>query len=51
MSLISQQDKKLVIRALEFYLDAYDLDPEEKIKFNSLLNWIRLQYNKNVPHK
>jgi hypothetical protein len=50
MSLISQQDRKLVIEALDFYLDSVDdFTPQEKMELNALLRWIQLEYFKNQP--
>ena len=48
MSLISQQDRSLVIKALEFYLDACNLRQEEKMEVNALINWVKLQHQKNI---
>ena len=50
MSLISHQDRKLVIEALDFYLDSVDdFTPQEKMELNALLRWIQLEYYKNQP--
>jgi hypothetical protein len=50
MSLISQQDRKLVINALYFYLDSDDdFTPQEKMEINALRNWVILEYNKKQP--
>ncbi len=49
MSLISQKDRDLAIQALDFYLfnKKFDL-PEEKImEINALINWIKIEKNKN----
>jgi len=35
--LITNHDCELTIRALQFYIDAYDLDPEEKIEADKVL--------------
>jgi hypothetical protein len=47
MSLISQQDREMVVEALEYYvlsLKTYHTPNEEKIfQYNALLNWIRLE--------
>jgi len=50
MSLISQQDREMVIDALEFYIK--DMEKNNSIAleiypYNTLLNWIRLEYYKN----
>jgi hypothetical protein len=50
MSLISQQDRQMVIEALEFYI--YDMEQNNCNKaaiysYNTLLNWIRLEHYKN----
>jgi hypothetical protein len=45
MSLISQKDREMVIEALEHYVE--NLDEEKKYTFNTLLNWIRLEYFKH----
>lgn len=49
MSLISQRDRKLVIKALYFYIDeTYPLITEsERMEINALLKWIELEYYKN----
>ncbi len=49
MSLISQQDRKTVIEAIDFYLfnKQFDLTEEKRMELNALLNWIKLEYNKN----
>jgi hypothetical protein len=50
MSLISQQDRTLAIEALDFYLfnKKFDFTEEKRAQLNALLNWIKLQYNKNA---
>jgi hypothetical protein len=45
-TLISLHDCELTIRALEFYIEAYDLESDEKMQANALLNWIKLQVAK-----
>jgi hypothetical protein len=50
MSLISQKDRQMVIEALEYYV--YDMEKnncnEAAIySYNTLLNWIRLEYFKH----
>jgi hypothetical protein len=49
MSLISQQDRKTAIEALDFYLfnKKFDLTEEKRMELNALINWIKLEYNKN----
>jgi hypothetical protein len=50
MSLISQQDRTLAIEALDFYLfnKGNDFTEAKRAETNALLNWIKLQYNKNA---
>lgn len=53
MSLISQQDRQMVIEALEFYI--YNMEQNKCndaaiYSYNTLLNWIRLEHYKN-EHK
>jgi len=47
MSLLSQQDRTMVIEALEYYvlsLKSYPKHDENKLaQYHSLLNWIRLE--------
>jgi hypothetical protein len=49
MSLISQKDRKLAIEALDFYLfnKKFDFAEEKRMELNALLNWIKIEYNKN----
>ena len=51
MSLISQTDRQMVIEALDYYLlslKTYHTPNEEKIyRYNTLLNWIKLEHSKN----
>jgi hypothetical protein len=49
MSLLSQKDRSIVIKALDFYFyEFYPLMSEtEKMEVNTLLNWIKLEYQKN----
>ena len=49
MSLISQQDRVLAIKALEHYESSFKdvLTEAERAESNALLNWIKLEYNKN----
>lgn len=46
MSLISQCDHQVAIKALEHYIQSYDLDSNEKTEALALLNWIRLNLEK-----
>lgn len=45
MSLISQQDREVVIEALDFYLfsKGEDFTEEKRMEVNALLNWIKLE--------
>lgn len=45
MSLISQQDRKNVIEAIDFYLinKGRDMSEEKLSEFNALINWIKLE--------
>jgi hypothetical protein len=49
MSLISQRDREVVIEALDFYLfnKKFDFTEEKRMELNSLLNWIKIEYNKH----
>jgi hypothetical protein len=49
MSLISQRDREIVLKALDFYREEfYPLMPEaEKMEVNALFNWIKLEHQKN----
>ena len=49
MSLISQKDRVLTIKALEHYTAAFkDIMPEnERAETNALLNWIKIEYSKH----
>jgi hypothetical protein len=49
MSLISQRDRKVVIEALDFYLfnKGNDFTEEKRMELNALMNWIKIEYNKN----
>jgi hypothetical protein len=50
MSLISQMDRQMVIEALEYYVQKLKEDncTENSITaFQTLLNWIELEYYKN----
>jgi hypothetical protein len=49
MSLISQRDREVALEALDFYLFNKNLDftEEKRMEVNALLNWIKLEYQKN----
>ena len=49
MSLISQQDRTLAIKALEHYTASFKdiMSESERAESNALLNWIKLEYNKH----
>jgi len=49
MSLISQRDREVAIKALDFYLfnKKFDLNEEKIMEINALINWIKLEYAKN----
>lgn len=50
MSLLSQKDREMVIGALELYVNTMKKEesPPEAIRsYETLLNWIRLEYFKN----
>jgi hypothetical protein len=62
MSLISQRDRQLAIEALEYYKTQIPLtiiigelpsdtiikqDEQKMMELNALINWIKLEYNKN----
>jgi len=50
MSLISQQDRQMVIEALKFYINdlkKINANQEAINSFQTLLNWIELEYYKN----
>ena len=49
MSLISQQDRTLAIKALENYTVSFKdvMTEAERAESNALLNWIKLEYNKH----
>jgi hypothetical protein len=53
MSLISQRDRKLAIKALGFYCEEFYplMNDSERMEVNALLNWIELEYYKNEPHQ
>jgi hypothetical protein len=50
MSLISQTDRQMAIEAIEYYI--YDMEKNNCnsaaiTSYNTLLNWIRLEYEKH----
>ena len=49
MSLISQQDRTLAIKALENYTVSFKdvMTEAERAESNALLNWIKLEYYKH----
>jgi hypothetical protein len=50
MSLLSQQDRQMVIEALEFYINDMQLNNcnEKAIySYNTLLKWVELEFYKN----
>jgi len=50
MSLISQKDRQMVIEALEFYIEDMkknNCNEAAIYSYNTLLNWIELEYFKN----
>ena len=53
MSLISQRDRHIVIAALENYImklrSEVGQDDVQVMEANALLNWIKIEYQKNIP--
>ena len=49
MSLISQKDRELAIKAINYYNDNFSeyMLESERMEVNALLNWIKLEYSKN----
>ena len=51
MSLISQQDREMVITALEYFCLSMKSDPKHDenrlYQYNTLLNWIKLEHFKH----
>ena len=51
MSLISQQDREMVITALEYFVLSLKTTPnpdnDRIYRYNTLLNWIKLEYEKH----
>lgn len=50
MSLISQRDREVALEALDFYLfnKQFDFTEEKRMEVNALINWIKLEYQKNA---
>jgi len=52
MSLISQRDKEVAISALENYMLKLRVetpfDTQNIMEVNALLNWVKLDYQKNI---
>jgi hypothetical protein len=52
MSLISQKDREVVIAALENYImkirSENPQDDQRISEINALLNWVKLEYQKNL---
>lgn len=49
MSLISQRDREIAIKALEHYVASFKdiMNESERAETNALLNWIKLEICKN----
>ena len=49
MSLISQRDRQLTIKALSFYLNEFGplMNRADWLEINALINWIKLEQYKN----
>jgi len=50
MSLISQRDRQLAIDALTCYArvkETLDWSEQDRMEVNALINWIKLEYQKN----
>ena len=49
MSLISQRDREITLKALGFYLNEFHplMSESERMEVNALLNWIKLEHYKN----
>ena len=49
MSLISQQDRKLAIKALVHYAASFEdiMSESDRAETIALINWIKLEYTKN----
>jgi hypothetical protein len=48
MSLISQRDRELAIKALEYY-NSFVTNDRDKSELYALINWLKIEYNKNIP--
>ena len=46
MSLLSQRDRELSIKALEYY-SSFVTNETDKMELNALINWIKLEHSKN----
>ena len=48
MSLLSEKDHKMVIKAIDWYINQLDsnADAEEIASYHALLNWIKIQNEK-----
>ena len=46
MSLISQRDREVAVKALEYY-SSFVKDESDKMELNALINWIKLEITKN----
>ena len=46
MSLISQRDREVAIKALEHYSSSIQ-DEIDKMELNALINWVKLEHFKN----
>jgi hypothetical protein len=46
MSLLSQRDRELSLKALEYY-SSFVREESSKMELNALINWIKLEYQKN----
>lgn len=47
ISLISKRYCELTIKALQFYIESYNLENNEKLEINTLINWLQLQLAKS----
>jgi hypothetical protein len=49
MSLISQKDREITVKALDFYLDEFYplMTNSQRMEVNALINWIKLEHYKN----
>ena len=46
MSLISPSDYEISIKALEHYIETYEMNSTDKMQTYALLNWIKLNLEK-----